>query len=103
MDEKRSLRVLFFVAVASKGSGEAIEVQVLGANLNRRLVEIQRDAFLRSNIEWSCEIQPIEVCVWPKCKPRTIAEGEQIVETGEKIMNGGDKVGSPVSKEKTIS
>ena len=107
--EKIFKDVEMFIAVAFRGD----EVDLIGGGMNRRLVEIQKDSFLRHNIDWSSEIQIVKIRVSPKTEPRVVLDDEQQPETGvnkkvpEEIIapeanNGGDKI-EDVHKEKIES
>jgi hypothetical protein len=72
------MRVNVFVAIATHGDEEFL----VGVNANRRLLEIQKDAYLRNNIEWACAIQEHAFDITPPDMKREVLDDEQQEEMG---------------------
>jgi hypothetical protein len=78
ISEENIMKVSFYIGIATRGG----ECFVIGSSTNRRLLDIQRDAYMMGHIEWNVKIHTIIIDIEPDGTPRVILLDEQQAETG---------------------
>jgi len=85
------MKVLFYLAIATKEK----EDYLIGASINRRMLEIQRDAFMIGHVEYNSKIYPITIEIEPDREPRIVLDDEQQPELGGGVTSAKVEDESP--------